>query len=316
MGSVPPRESGMYRVKPLSLERLPVVLFGREGNGKGLVALTCAMAVHAGYNLAGLEVVPGPVLYCDWELDDWSTQEQLRLFSKGFGIELPDIHYHRCLNGIAQEAEAIGRYIAREGIEMVIIDSLGYAAGGADKQQQDVTTRMFGAMRQWGVSVVCIDHMAKGDAADTPYGSVYTMASARNAWRVRGTREGNDVHVGLFQAKANIGVHDPVGLRFSFWPDIYAPEAIYCDREDVRDVPELRQGMSHGEQIVEALRDARQSVTVADIVSVTGLKETIVRARIKDLIERGKVTKIVVQGVQAAARYALQSYRDGEEQAS
>lgn len=307
----------IYRVGPLVIDGFPNIIFGPGGAGKSQLAAMLAMAVHGdggkGWSLCDLEVVPGPVLVCDWELDDVTYRSMCEPIAAGFGIPLPDFHYRRCVAPLAEEAASIGRYVEREGIAMVVVDSLGYAIGG-DKASQELTMKMFAAIRGWKRTTLCVDHITNDETTgNRPYGSVYTVNSARSLWRVRAHQEegSNELSVGLFQTKANFGKQPPVGFLFRF-----SDGETSIERQDVRGVAAFADNLSLSMRIRTALLDARAALTVADIAERLGMTDkrglSTIAVRCSEMKKHGHLEKIVVQGVNAAAKYGLPTDREEE----
>ncbi len=309
---VPDKVGSRFRIHPLAFDGFPVIWFGKGGSGKSLLATAAAMGVHSGLDVIGLPLEPGPVLVCDWELDAGMWKSQASLLAQGHGIGLPDIHYRRCVSPLYHEGESIARYVDREGIKFVVVDSLGYACGG-DKNAQEVATRMFEAMRSWGCSVVCIDHIPKNSEATAPYGSVYFENSARATWRIKGAMEEGTNSLSLVASleKCNLGRYPAQGFKFTFAPDVSEPTSIYCERADIRDLPGFEESVPDSMRIKTAILEARKAVTVGEIIEATGIKEATVRSRLHQLVKRGDVEKI--QQVGAALKYALYSDRTDEE---
>lgn len=303
---VAPREQTRYRVNPLVLEGLPTIIFGPGGSGKSQLGAMIAVGVQGGASLAGMDFYAGKVLVCDWELDDVTYREMAEPIAAGFNMELPAFHYRQCSAPLAEEAPSIARDIDRLGIDLVIVDSLGYAIGG-DKTSQELTMRMFSAIRTWKRSVLCIDHITNDETTgNRPFGSAYTVNSARSLWRVQASQEdgSNELSMGLFQTKANFGKQPPVGFKILFEDGI-----TQITREDVRSLPGLREKLSASTRIKTALLEARQSMTVDDIVEATNMTKIVVRARLGELLKRGDVTRLVLNG-QNAARWGLPSKRE------
>lgn len=301
-----------FRIAPLVVEGFPNIIFGPGGSGKSLCAILCACAVQGGWNLCDFDVVPGGVYVCDWELDDRTYRRLADQLCTGFGIELPPFHYRQCMGSLADEAESIARYAAREAIDLIIVDSLGFAVGG-DKASQETTMRMFSAMRTWRrrdgsqITVLAVDHVTNDDTqANRPYGSVYTQNAARSLWRVRSEQEegSNILELGLFQTKANFGKQAPIGLKAEF-----SENAIYVTRADVRQMGAgVKGGLSASMKIKTCLVEAREPLNKDTIVERTGLKESIVKARLSDLEKRGDLVRMTHP--QGASMWALRSHAD------
>ena len=301
-----------FRVAPMIVEGFPNIIFGPGGSGKSLVGMMAAIAVQGPWNLCDLEVLPGNVYVCDWELDDRTYRRMADQLCRGFDIDLPPFHYRQCMSSLTDEAESIARYAAREAIDLIIVDSLGFAIGG-NKGDQEPTMRMFSAMRTWRhrdgsqITVLAVDHVTNDDAqANRPYGSVYTQNAARSLWRVRAEQEegSNILELGLFQTKANFGKQPPIGLKAEF-----NDSAIYLSRADVRHLGTgVKRGLSDSMKIKTALVEAREPLTKDAIADRTGLTEHIVRARLSDLKRRGDV--VTLTSPNGAGMWALRSYAD------
>lgn len=252
-------------------------------------------------------------MVCDWELDAETYKEMCEPIAFGIGLaEVPNFHYRQCISPLVEEAAAIGRYIDREGIELVIVDSLGYAIGG-DKSSQELTMRMFAAIRAWKRTVLCVDHITNDEATgNRPYGSAYTVNSARSLWRVRSAQEegSNELSIGLFQTKANFGKQPPVGFKLQF-----DDGAVFVEREDVRDVAAFQENVSLSSRIKAALSNATKALTKDEIVDALGLTDkadalTIkqVGPRLSEMVKNRHIVRIP-DPTQSAARYALVSTR-------
>jgi hypothetical protein len=312
LSEVAPRAGSRFRIEPISFEGHPVIWFGKGGAGKSTLLAAAAVGLHAGVDILGLPLEPGPVLICDWETDAETYREQVALLCAGHGISIPDIHYRECRAPLINEAEAIGRYIAREGIAVVGVDSLGQACGG-DKNSQEIAVAMFGAMRSWQTTTILLDHVAKAEDSNTPYGSVYFETSARATWRAIGAMRDSVNYVGLTLEKSNLGRFQPVYWRFTFLPDAHVPEAMTCELVGGDDVPQELRGerMSQRDAIRRAFIEARQSLTAGDLHAMTGISEQVIRNHLAAMEKQGKVVKIVIRG--AANKWALRSAREDDE---
>lgn len=309
--NVQPRIGARFRVAPMLVEGFPNIIFGPGGSAKSLLAALVAIGMHGGWNLCDMDFVPGPVMVCDWELDDVTYREVVEKLCRGFGIEMPPIHYRQCAFPLAEEASAIGRYAAREGIELIVVDSLGFAIGG-DKTSQELTMRMFSAMRTWRktdggqITVLGVDHITNDETqGNRPYGSVYTQNAARSLWRVRAQQDdgSNEMSVGLMQTKANFGKQAPVGFHIRFDED-----ATYVTREDVREMDAMREHLPASMRIKTAIAESGGGLTKDEIVERTGLRESIVKARLSDLKRRGDLTPQMAAG--GAAVWFITSRRE------
>lgn len=304
------REGSKFRIEPIAFNGLPVIWFGRGGSGKSTLVAAAAISLHANIDLLGLPLIPGPVLICDWETDAQTYKEQIRLICEGHGIPMPDIAYRACMAPLVRESEEIGRFIEREGMENVFADSLGQACGG-DKNSQEVTGAMFGAMRSWGTSNMLVDHIAKDEKTNTPYGSVYFENNARATWRAKGTMKGNEHFLSLELEKSNLGRFPSVYFRFAFLPNANQPEAITVERIDSKQMPsEIKATATCREALIVTFNEQRAALTVTDLVTITGENEKTIRNTLIDMEAKFEVTKVII--AKGANKYAKRSPRSDE----
>lgn len=216
-------DGGKYLVSPFVFDDAVNIVYGPGDSGKSLDCLLIAVAVASGEEVAGLVAErSGPVLYLDWEDSASTHQERLKALCRGLNIELAQgrVIYRRMDASLVESAREARKDIARFGVAMVIVDSLGMACGGDPSDAGGIIRTMLAA-RSLGVPVICIHHIAK-DAKDksTPYGSVYASNEARMSWLVESEREGSTLTQVLTNHKANRGArHERQSFRFDFQSD-------------------------------------------------------------------------------------------------
>lgn len=201
------------------------VFFGEGGTGKSLLALGMAVAVASGYPVYGR--VPrqtGPVVYFDYEDDPEVHQERLAALLKGINVELTHPIYHRSLVAkVSQSQASMRRSVSDTGAVMAVLDSIGMGRGGNANGAED-TVRLFRALRSLEVPVLAVDHVTKEDKRSgstiSPYGSVYTINSARLLWGAvaaesLGSEE--EKYLNLMNTKANrTSLHPKLGVRIRY----------------------------------------------------------------------------------------------------
>lgn len=178
---VDPAQKSRFIYEPFILENGITILYGDGAAAKSNLALRWGVEVS---------LQRGAVLYLDWEDDAATHAERLRALMKGIGIEAPGygVFYQRRSARIADSVREIRRVIAEKGISLVIVDSLGMAAG--DPNNSDLVIEAMRSCRALGVAVLAIHHLPK-NAIDKskPFGTVYASNEARLTWLVEKTQE-------------------------------------------------------------------------------------------------------------------------------
>ena len=201
------------------------VFFGEGGTGKSMIALAMAVAVASGHPIFGhppREV--GPVVYFDYEDDHEVHEERLAAILEGTGTTLKHPIYHRPLVAkVSQSQASMRRAIGERDAKLAILDSIGMGRGGNANTAED-TIRMFRGLRSLGIPVLAIDHVSKEDKRSgeliSPYGSVYTINSARLLWGAVVAKElsgETDKYLNLANTKSNrTSLHPPIGLSMHY----------------------------------------------------------------------------------------------------
>jgi hypothetical protein len=202
------------------------VLYGEGGTGKSLLALGMAVAVAADLPIFGhYPVKSGPVLYFDYEDDSGIHEERLAAIMKSLDItSLKHPIYHRKLVAkVSQSQASMRRSIHERGAVMAVLDSIGMGRGGNANTAED-TVRMFRALRSLDVPTLAIDHVSKEDKRSgeviTPYGSVYTINSARLLWGAviaPGASSATEKYLNMKNTKANrVALHKDMAISMTY----------------------------------------------------------------------------------------------------
>lgn len=265
-----------WRLDPLLPLGKPTILYGPGGSGKSYLALAMVVSVETGAEvIAGFRPLLGRTLYLDWESDGEDLSDRLRRICTGAGIDPPAIRYWRCSRPFADLAEQVAERVSQEAIGLIVLDSLGLAAGTSAEGSDAAETalRLFGALREVGTTAFLIDHVPVSELGQDgrnrrPYGSVYKANLARSTWELRNS-EG---HLALYHTKSNLGrPHAPIGLRME---DVDG--AIGWVREEI--VEELTPALSVADRIAWLIRQG--PLTVKEMAERLGISESNVRAQL------------------------------------
>lgn len=276
----PPPDRRPYVIESLVPARYPAMIYGDGGTAKSLLALSVAQAVARGdSDWMGFRIErPGPAYYIDFELDAEEMHRRARHLALGQdpsdgGATPPSLRY---LSGAGHAPKEVFRFALEEcralGVELVIVDSMGFALQGDAEAAKDVLgffREAIDPFRTAGVSVLIVDHQAKMQAGDsyyrkTPFGSAYKRNSIRSEIQVEPTgRSEDELTVRLRHQKVNLGPRfDPFEIRVRFteaWvrlertdldeADLAAEGSLFA-ADKVRLV--LAQGAAYSEDIAEA----------------------------------------------------------------
>ncbi len=269
-----------YFLDPLIPTGVPTLLYGDGATGKSYIANAISRSMALGIPFAGMSARESTVAYLDWEWDEEEHSD--RLFRLGSDVTY---FYRQCTVPLAMQTRVLSRLLDKNGIDFLIVDSLGYACGG-DIRDPDVVIAFFTALRQLGRTCLVVHHVPKENKE--PYGSVYIRNSVRSAWYLlRSTLpEEGGFAVALQHNKSNRGQkQQPIGLQFTF-----TETETKIVRTDAQKIPELAEGMSLRERIFSILKD--QPMKAEDIVDALGARKAQVAARLTDLKQAQKVTNV------------------------
>ena len=304
-------ERPRYQVYPILRSRQPTTLWGDSGQGKSWLAIYLSALVEHGQTHNGLVADLGRVLYLDWETSREMVEERVAAVKAGLGDLIdPDweLRYQRETRPLVDLITDLEKYVQREEIELVIVDSVGLALGG-QFNDGEVVLRMFEAIRQLDTTTLLVDHQGKGeDGADRgAIGSSYKKHMSRSVWELRGAEGPNDSRrIGLYHRKTNYSrLHKAFGLSLTVHEDEneIARSAVF-ERVDVREDADLSAGLSVPQRIMDYLRSGGK--TVAEISEDLGIQQPAARLALNRLGNAEKVTQLDGSG-QRGGRWGLSS---------
>lgn len=287
----------------------PTVLFAPGGSGKSYLAMAAAITIASGRSLFGALVgAPGPVLYLDWETDQFTHAERLRAICRGAGIhELPPIYYRHMVGALLEALPAVQRECAELGIVAAIVDSLATARGGEPESAEQTNKAMTG-VRGLGLPTLIVDHVSKAvmqaherSGRLSPFGSIYTENRARNTWSVRraGEEASDDFVVALIHEKTNNGRYQPrhaYKLAFTNVLDQTGEEhleAMRLQTWNIADVVEFETELALPQRILNYLRRQEDgTATPEEFAEASGKPLGQIRPRFSELAGKGKIVRL------------------------
>jgi hypothetical protein len=321
LGLMERRPRAQWTIRPYLAPDRPAVIFGPGGCGKTWFGLTLALAAACCRPIIGQPLGdPRRALVLDYEANGDVHQERLDAIYRGarLGKQLPPglIFHQRMSAPLVAAAGGIRRRIAKDGIGLILIDSLAQAAG--ELEESGPIVQCFGAMRSFGVPVIVISHVTKMSMQNadepgntqrrlSPFGSVYTENSAGNCWSLRRRGdEGSDASsLMLTHEKTNNHRYQPRhAYRVTFTPgaDEDAPPAsVTYAREDF--AAAFADRMPLTDQIEHALKPG--PMPIADLVETfSDERPQNVRATVSNLKRSGRIIQLQDH------RYALSASHD------
>ena len=248
-----PTEESKMLLPPYVQDKQNTLIFGDGGNGKSLVALKWGIDVALNQ---------GPVLYLDWETDEYTVWRRLFWMLNGSGDPMPDnLFYLRCDAPIARSLPTIKRHVDQVKPVLVIIDSAGMASGKPSDDESVITH--YASMRSFNAATLQVAHISKGNREE-PYGSVYFKNYSRLCLRIEGERDESGILVAVTDTKGNnSGFLPPSAMRFTFDEEA---ESIMVSRDNPQLVEAVHNRRNLGDQIWDVLEQAKTVPEISRII--------------------------------------------------
>ena len=273
------------------------IIYGEKGVLKSTVAYLLAMCVTLPWhdNPLDLKVYPETMrtLVLDWETDDSIFRYYVSRLQRGMSIPPCTLFYRRCSLPLADDVEAIQNHIEKIGAKLLIIDSLGAAAGGERGELKGSESALIfnTALRKLNITSLIIGQSPRSEEGKRSniYGTVFFTYYARNILELcRGQEEYEDSsHLALFHRDCNLGRKmRPIGLRIDFND---TTGAINVVREPVS-ISEFTERISTSMKILEILKGG--AIAQKDLKEITGASYSNISASLRRLLRQGKVIKM------------------------
>ena len=242
------------------------IIFGEKGVNKSTLAYLFGLCLALPWHDNPLSL-PVPqehikTLVCDWETDEGVFRYYMARLQKGMDMPPCSLYYRHCTLPLVDDIEAIRKHIDKTKAQLLIIDSLGAAAGANKGALKDPETALLfnQALRKLNVTSLITAQTSKSDEdgkKKTIYGSTFFAYYARNIFELCGSEDTySDVrHLGLIHHACNLGKRIPeIGLRIEYAED----GGIKIDREAFN-TAEFVHKMSVSKMILEALKNGAMS---------------------------------------------------------
>lgn len=270
-------------VSPVLPLNVPTVLFAPFSTGKSTLAAAVALSVSLGVEVVpGWRPLSGPVVILDWEDQPKPWQDRLRQLARGVGAGsqgIGTIKYRSCYRPLPDDLESIAGFCDEVGAALVIVDSVGLAAGISEGDAADGAVRLFAALRAVGRTSLLIDQVSSETArqegpATKSYGSIMKMYLARCAFELRREKEpeGGRAEVLMLNTKSNHGPKlKPIGLVYEYGLDTIRIRPAQIQAHD------LQSAMPHHMRM-SSLLDRQGPSSVPAIAEELAISQPMVRA--------------------------------------
>ena len=286
-----------YVIKPVLYRGLPNIIFGDYASLKSLTAMSMSYIAQLPYTENGLGLYPGRetstcCLWLDYEGQRDSFKRQWAAIQRGF---MPDsdleviILYKEMTVPLADAIPTVRDEMMSNNIEMLIIDSLGPAAGG-NLNDPEPAIRYHEALRLLGGTSLTLAHNSKDPTTDSKsvFGSVFFSNLARSIWQCKAEKEPleNRATVSLKQIKASLSqLHGAMGLAFDFDEENNRITVTKADLGETSLCGELPLTV----RIKNLLRTG--SMSNKDIADSLGAKQDSVKAKLHVMKQKGIIVK-------------------------
>lgn len=254
-----------YLLNPFIVENYPNVIFADPSAYKSNLAIIFMQILQLPWydNPLKLDAPDKPVkcLYLDWEQDRNTVIWLAEVLSRSYDLGTLPIKYLQCKGTpLINKVEYIKEYVAKEGIEMLIIDSIGLASG-PKLNDPDAPVNLYAALSSIGVTSLLLAHNSKDreTKSRTIYGNQFFQAQARNIWEIRKTQEpgSKEMDIALFHRKPPPfhSLEHPRGFKVKYsYSNKYGHDLMEILPCDPKNVAEFVEQMGNKTRILELLR--------------------------------------------------------------
>lgn len=281
-----------YYVEPIVLKGSPSVIYGDKGVNKTTFCLALLGIIETNYTDSPTELVAtqqAKVGLLDWESNQSLTKFTTARLIKGSTIPFFRLPYLRCKQPLVDEIERIDTFIRQYSLDIVLIDSLGQAAGSDkfDSAGKGSALKFFECLRRLNVTPLIIAQNAKGEEGKkTIYGSTYFTYYSRNIFELKAKQDEmneNIIHLALLHQESNYSKRFPA----SGFCVTYTDTAISIVRESLS-LSEFFEKASQTKDLLEYLKSGaknRNQVSAELKISLNHADQLFSRLKKRKLIQ-------------------------------
>ena len=263
----------VFYIEPLVMKGVPSIIFGEKGVNKTTLGLTALGLIEMGESespcglVANLSAKTGML---DWEGTKELTNYTLARLIESETIPYFELNYLRCRNPLSDEINRVANFVHDRRIEVLLIDSLGQAAGSDrfDSSGKAAALRFFECLRLLNITSLVIGQTSKTEEGKkTIYGSTFFTYYARNIFSLQSkedTLNTDRLHLAIFHREGNYTKkYPPIGFCVDF-----TDTTIKISQEAVS-LSQFLEQASQTKQLLEFLQDgAKSKKAIADELSL------------------------------------------------
>ena len=246
---VPGREPIRFLVEEILPRNQVSVVFAPPAHSKSYWTRRLGLSVALGVPFCGLAVEKAPVIIVDYESPREDDEARLERLIAGMGYDpaiLPDIpirHWSGQGVPLSDQADALRRAVQKTGTELVIIDSIMFAAGG-DLIKPEVAGRFFNSLSRIGVTTLLIGQTPAANSEEMYGGVGWRYGPHGRNWLLKKGSEGDkdDIDLALICKKHSNG---PMPGPYSYVLHFEGKTGpVSLESQDFREVPEFARELS------------------------------------------------------------------------
>lgn len=305
LGDVEAPMDTQYLIDPVAMLHQVNMLLADQGSTKSYLLLYLAVCIAAGVeSVFGTPRVSGPVLYFDWEVDEYLQRKRLDWICRGLGIGVPrGLRYQNMTSRgrIMDRGADMRQQLVRTGAVASIVDSLTFGAGGNlnDTEIAAPTVAAIGGLGE-RVTKLVTAHPPKASRRAGVDDDVSIMGSglfefrARSIWRMAApppNERGNSFVVSMRQRKISESQQNgTMFYRVTFDPVEHT--TVFSKADHLADQALSDKVLPGTERILNFLRSHHGQANTQQLSQGLSMKSNQVRTYAGRLVDRGMLVKL------------------------
>jgi len=286
-----------YYIDPVIMKGVPNVIYGDKGVNKTTLCLALMGIIQIGIKDSPCGLVAdetASIALLDWENNRELTDYTASRLVEGETIPYFELPYLRCSLPLSDDMERIGAFLYKHKANLVMIDSLGKAAGSDshDSSGKNAALRFFECLDRFqipGLTTLIIGQNSKDDTGKRSiFGSTYYTYYSRNIFRLQRSKDkpaDDEMRIALIHEESNFSTRSkPIGFRIN-----YTKETISIVQE-AASISEYMEGASQTKTLLDFLKSGGK--TVSAIAVEINASDNRTRSLLSKLKSRGLIQSL------------------------